>query len=717
MLKKVCVGFLFAAGVGLAIYGLEARADDLYQAAQQKQALAIYQKMTLDERIGQLLLPSYVLLSNSVSVDSKDCKNAVADGVQVSPAQIIKACGLDQIKKYHIGAVLTGGGPYFNAPTLRHWAALNALAATQHRLGSPLDPVLLTGNDAVHGNMHLQGAVIFPHNIGLGVTHDADLVRHMGQVIGQDSLSSGFNWVYAPTLAVAQDLRWGRTYESFGQQSALVKSLGAAYIEGFQSMQNNRLTGPVATAKHFIGDGATQYGFDEGDDAYSGTFKDFWQANGQGYEGAVAAQAATLMISYSAIDDQHSQNTTRMHFGGKWDILNQFKTTGISGSDGKQYRFSGFSVTDWQGATRAAYFYNLYHPTLSLAEVFAKSMNAGADMFMVAQGDTVNPFDATSPTNYTSIGEVFDALKSAYQDGLISESRLQDAVTRILAVKSLMQPRITQSYDVLQQQERALALRAAHESLVLLQNNHHVLPLKANQMKHVVLVGATDDLGTQNGGWTVNWQGQKGDQYFTGVDQVSSGALTLEQALKLHLPTSQFYHAGDALPKDATAANTVVISVVAEVPYAEYMGDIGNKQAIDEWYQAGGGNGTNAYLGLPQNQSLALQWSASDATAIASFKQQDMPVITIVYSGRPVILSEGGAQAPLVHSDAVVAAFLPGTLGGQALSDVLLGNYRFRSTVTGQSNTLSFPWPNNMSQVADHFSQGAQFPIGYGLAD
>ena len=696
----------------------DVQADDMYQ-DQHLEAQKIFNQMSLDEKIGQLLQPSYALLAETVSPNGIACKEALAVEAQSSNEVIVKACGLDQIQQYHLGTVLAGGGPYFNAPTLQNWANLNALAATQHRLGSPSDPIFLTGNDAIHGNTHIQGGVVFPQNIGLGVTHDPELVQQMGLLIGQDSLASGFNWIFMPTLAIAQDLRWGRTYESFGQDGELVKILGRAYIEGFQNIQDDRIVGPIATAKHFIGDGATKYGFDEGDDAYSGNANDFWLANGVGYEGAIQAHVATLMVSYTAINDQGTHNDTRMHFGGQWDILNQFKNKGIQGSDKTRYRFLGFAVSDWNGHTRAGYTYNLSHPALNLSEIYAKSMNAGVDMFMIGQGETFGHFP-NADGQYNTVEDAFNAIKNATQNGLISPEHLEDAVMRILQVKLVMAPEKNMDYPALQEKERKLALQAAQESLVLLKNNEKTLPLNRDKIKNVIFVGDTNDLGVQNGGWTINWQGQKGDQYYTGDDQISSGALTLEQAIKQNLPAeTQYYYANSvtqtSLPETLNADNSIVIAVVAEAPYAEFMGDIGNKEAPDIWYDVGVDNKTNLYFGLPQNQVLGLQYSDVEAQAIAQLKQQGIAVVTVVYSGRPIILSGGAVKSPLENSDVVIAAFLPGTLGGKALSDSIFGEYRFRSANEGKSNTLTFPWPENMTQVESHFKEGALFSIGYGL--
>lgn len=682
-----------------------------------KQANQLYNQMTLDEKIGQMLLPSYSLLATSVKPPSGKaagyrCQQALN---QVSTdQQIIKACGLNQIVTYHLGAVLQAGGPNYNAPTLKNWQNFNKLAQQVHKSASH-DPLLLIGNDAIHGNTHVAGSVVFPQNIGLGATHDPRLVQKIGQLVANDSLISGFNWVYMPTVALAQDLRWGRSYESFSQDPAWIRIFSMAYISGLQEINDNQIKGVLASVKHFMGDGATEYGLDEGNVQFNGTLHQFWLENGLGYEGAIEAGALNLMVSYSAINYQ------RMHYGGQWNLLNRFKNQGITGSDNQTYQFSGFAVSDYNGATRAAYFYNQRHPAKpleALPQKFAQAVNAGVDMLMLGTSDTTDPFNPDSSPNYTTIGQAFNALKEAYNQKLIPESRLHDAVTRILAVKLAMasQEKIT-DYDQLQAQERKIALAAVEESLVLLKNNNKTLPLTKSSIKHVILFGDVDDVGIQNGGWTINWQGQKGNQYYEGADKLSSGATTLLDALKTSLGSDvDFIKANkvSAYQQPYSAKDTVVISVLAEPPYAEYMGDIGNASEADQWYNSGIKTGQNKYMPARQSHSLALKWRYGEANQINELHQRGFSVITVVYSGRPMVLNEGGFRAPLPHSDVVIAAFLPGTLGGQAIVNAMLGEYRFGQN--GFSNRLNFPWPRNMEDVVTHFSEGALYPVGWGLS-
>jgi beta-glucosidase len=692
--------------------------DDIYtnHAAQAEQ---IYTKMTLDEKLGQLLVPSYVLLANSVSPTGELCDKALRQ-VNGSDSDIIKNCGLNQISQFHLGAVLTGGGPFYNAPTLANWKQLNDLAKTVHSK-QELDPLLLTGNDAIHINMHVQGGVMGPHQIGLGVTHDSELVKQIAYVTGKDSLFSGFNWVYMPTVAVVQDLRWGRSYEGFGEPSN-IKIMANAYISGLQEIESGKLNGALATAKHFIGDGATDYGLDEGNVTTTDTLSQFWLKNGSGYEAAVDASVGSIMVSYNSINDNP------MHFGGKWDIINQFTRHGIVGSDKNLYQFRGFTVSDWNAVTRAKYLYEqANHTQLSFESAIAMSINSGVDVLMIAQGDNQNPFDLNSPANFTSVADFIKQLKLAYTHNLISEARLHEAVTRILRVKLALKPTTApfSDYAQLQKKERELALQAAEEATVLLKNDNKLLPLNKAQIKNVVFVGDTNDIGIQNGGWTIQWQGQKGSQYFEGKDKVSSGAVSLEEGVQQALAGQKvnFYRVNSMAKLSQkmlnNAKDTIVIAVVAEPPYAEYMGDIANSYKVDPWYTFGAQTNANEHLSFPQRKELSLNFTALEARQIKQLRTKGAKVITVAYSGRPIILTDDGKtsySAPLNNSDAVIAGFLPGTLGGLAISNQIFGDYLFRSKASGKSNTLTFPWPRDMKDIENHFKAGSLFPTGYGLA-
>lgn len=680
------------------------------QPTHQQHAEAIYKTMSLDEKIGQLLLPSFRLLAMGASGES-NCKAAL-ETVKSSAASQIKACGFDQLATYHIGSVFEDGGPFYNEPTLNNWQLLAHLAKEAHQPNQK-DPLLLLGTDAVHGNQHVAGTVIFPQNINLGMTHNPALIREIALLTAQDVLFSGFNWVYAPTVAAATDLRWGRTYESYGQDPDLLRLFAKEYITGSQQQ------GALATVKHFFADGGTAYGLDEGNVITQSSERQLWSVHGAGYEGAVDANVGSMMVSYNAI------NGDPMHFGGAFDSINRFKREGITNTYGKVYRFPGFVVSDYNGAWRAAYMANgeTKENKLNFIDSLAKTINSGVDMLMLGLNDTVNPYDIKSSLNYTSVGEVHRALKQVVDKGLISEERLKEAVTRILAVKLSMKPQVLSAADfaALQKKERDVALAAAQQSLVLLKNEKQLLPLNVDAIKNVVLLGEVDDIGLQNGGWTVNWQGQKGNRYFDntvdGHFADSSGATTLSEGLKQLLPKNVRYlsetDAVKSLP-ELDPKNTIAVLVLAEPPYAEYMGDIGNNILVDKWYQKGVQDSESAYMPAQQKQSLAILPTLNQFAVLQKLRQQGVPVITVLYSGRPLVITQG-ARAPLLLSDAFIAAFLPGTLGGKAIANAMTGHYYFAQAPNTHSNTLSFPWPRDDNDIAQHFANGSLFPIGYGL--
>lgn len=208
---------------------------------------------------------------------------------------------------------------------------------------------LLIGTDAVHGDQHVTGTILFPHNIGIGATHNPDLAEKIGFWTKRDVQRTGFNWSYAPTVAVGHDYRWGRLYESYGSNLSVLKTLASRFICALQGIVDDRyLSGILATPKHFIADGDTKKGIDQGD-SFKKSLEQCWEQNGAGYEAAVNESAGSIMASYSSLND------IPMHFGGAFNILNRFLHQGIEGSGGKIYRFPGFVVSDYVGVSKAAY--------------------------------------------------------------------------------------------------------------------------------------------------------------------------------------------------------------------------------------------------------------------------------------------------------------------------------------------------------------------------
>jgi beta-glucosidase len=564
---------------------------------------ALLAKMTLDEKIGQM-----------VQVDSSALKNKT------------------DVQKYFLGSVLSGGGsdPADNRPEtwLKQVNEFQA-QALQTRLKIPL----LYGVDAVHGHNNILGAVIFPHHIGLGATHDPALVEKAERVTAAEVAGTGIRWAFAPCIAVARDIRWGRTYESFGQSTEQVSELGAAAVRGFQGnkLDSNSV---LACAKHFAGDGGTENGKDQGNTVCDeATFRKLYLPP---YEAAIKSGAGSIMVSFS------SWNGQKMH--GNKHLL----TDVLKGELG----FQGFLVSDWAAIDQLGPDYKTD---------IAASINAGLDMVMIPNG----------PGEGNNYRDFIADLKALVATQEVPMARIDDAVRRILRVKFQMglfdstavNPSLTAAIG--SPEHRQVARECVRESLVLLKNSNHVLPLKKNLGSLAVVGKAADDLGIQCGGWTIDWQGKAGN--------VTTGGTTLLAAIKKTVGAETvvtFSPDGSNLKKA-----DVVIVVVGEEPYAEMKGD---------------------------RQDLSL--APADAALIAKAKATGAPVVTLLYSGRPLVLG-----STLDQSDAFLAAWLPGTEGA-GITDVLFGEQ-------GPTGKLPRLWPVSNDQLSvDHVAGKPLFPAGFGLA-
>ncbi|HEV2695639.1 MAG TPA: glycoside hydrolase family 3 N-terminal domain-containing protein [Verrucomicrobiae bacterium] len=566
---------------------------------------ALLAQMTLDEKIGQM-----------VQVDS---------GVLTDRADVAK---------YFLGSVLSGGSSdpaAGNSP--QAWLNLEQefqAQALQTRLKIPI----LYGIDAVHGHNNIDGAVIFPHHVGLGATHDPKLIRRAERVTAEEVAGTGIRWAFAPCIAVAQDERWGRTYESYGEDTALVSELGAAAVTGLQGKALSSDSGTVlACAKHFIGDGGTENGKDQGNTVCDETtLRKLYLPP---YQAAIKAGVGSIMVSYS------SWNGKKMH-GNKYLLTDVLKG---------ELGFKGFLVSDWAAIDQIStdYKYDV-----------EQSVNAGLDMVMIPYG----------PGKKGNFVEFIDDLKALVAEGKVSQARIDDAVRRILLVKFQMgifdstatDPKLTEAIG--SPAHREIARECVSESLVLLKNENHALPL-AKKLKHLVVVGeAADDLGVQCGGWTIDWQGRKG--------AVTSGGTTILTAIRQTAsPETVVSFSADG--SDVAGADAVIV-VVGEAPYAEMKGDRHD-------------------LNLPE----------ADLNLIAKVKSSGAPVVTILLSGRPLILNSA-----LADSSAFVAAWLPGT-EGQGVADVLFGDHKF----TGKTSRT---WPASNQHVrAGDGAEKPLFAFGYGL--
>ena len=484
----------------------------------------------------------------------------------------------EDMRRYRFGSYLNGGngGPYGNEyAEASEWLKLADemyLASVEPMPGG--EPVIPTmwGTDAVHGHTNIIRATIFPHNIALGATRDADLVRRVGEATAVEIEVTGIDWNFSPTIAVAQDDRWGRTYESYSEDPAIVAPLGAALVEGLQGRKGdpNRLGAGhvIATAKHFFGDGGTDQGVDQGE--VTGDIEALKAIHAAPYPAAIAAGVETIMASFNSI------NGEKMH--GNKSLL----TDVLRGELG----FDGLVVGDWNGHGQVAGCTNTDCP---------QSLLAGLDIYMVP--------DDWKGLLETTVAQV--------KDGTIPMARLDEAVTRILRVKmragllgDMLQPSRRPNagdYALLGSDDhRAIAREAVAKSQVLLKNNG-ILPLKKGA--NILVAGsAADDIAQASGGWTLTWQGggDLDNSYFPGATSIWKG---LETAVKEGGGSATLSPDGQYSSKPDAA-----VVVFGEEPYAEFAGD-------------------RKHLGFTDEEGLGL---------LRKFKAEGVPTVAVFLSGRPM---------------------------------------------------------------------------------
>lgn len=452
-------------------------------------------QMTLEEKVGQMTQAERGALKN------------IAD-----------------IKKYFLGSLLSGGGssPSNNAPL--SWAEMYdgfQAVALQTRLKIPL----LYGIDAVHGHNNVKGAVIFPHNIGLGCTRNPDLVQNAMSVVAKEVAGTGIDWTFAPCIAVPRDERWGRTYEGFGETPELQSMMAPAAVKGFQGNLSGGRTEILACAKHFVGDGGTTGGDDQGNTQL--TEAELRAIHLPGYIEAIKQGVGSIMVSYS------SWNGEKAH--GYAPLLTDL----LKGELG----FKGFVVSDWAGIDQLPGDYS---------SDIERSINAGIDMVMV-------------PINYEYfIGE----LKKLVTAGRVPMTRIDDAVRRILRVKIQMglfeKPFTDRSLtpSIGSGEHRAVARECVRQSLVLLKNADSTLPLKKTLSRIHVAGKNADNIGNQCGGWTISWQGSSGN--------ITDGTTIFDAIKQTVSPYTVVSYSSDG--SGASGADVGIV-VVGETPYAEGAGD------------------------------------------------------------------------------------------------------------------------------------------------
>ncbi|KAG7023334.1 hypothetical protein SDJN02_14359 [Cucurbita argyrosperma subsp. argyrosperma] len=545
----------------------------------------LMRRMTLQEKIGQM-----VQIERSVATP-------------------------DVMKNYFIGSVLSGGGSVPAAKaTAETWVNMvNEIqkGSLATRLGIPM----IYGIDAIHGHNNVYNATIFPHNVGLGVTRDPELLRRIGDATALEVRATGIPYVFAPCIAVCRDPRWGRCYESYSEDHKIVQQL-TEIIPGLQGEipANSRKGIPfvagkqkvAACAKHFVGDGGTVRGIDENNTVidYNGLLSIHMPA----YLNSIRKGVATVMVSYS------SWNGMRMH--ADHDL--------VTGYLKNKLKFKGFVISDWQGIDRIT-----SPPHANYSYSVQAGVGAGIDMVMV-------------PENFT---EFIDELTRQVKNDIIPMSRIDDAVHRILRVKFLMglfeNPLADNSFinHLGSKEHRELAREAVRKSLVLLKNgpsaDQPLLPLPKKAAKILVAGTHADNLGYQCGGWTITWQGQSGNDLTVGTTILNAVKNTVDPA------TEVVYNENPDASYVKSNKFSYAIVVVGEPPYAEMFGDSSN-------------------LSISEPGPSAIKNVCSNVKCVV-----------VVVSGRPVVM-----QPYVETANALVAAWLPGT-EGQGVADLLFGDDGF----------------------------------------
>jgi len=559
------------------------------------------------------------------------------------------------LRRYKLGSILAGGnaapGDDVRASAARWLALVDAFYRASVADVSPAHPPIpiLFGIDAVHGNARIPGATVFPHNVGLGAAHDTALIEKIGQATAEEVAATGIDWTFAPTIAVVRDVRWGRSYESYSEDPALVAAYAGAMVTGLQGAAGtSQFMGPgrvLATIKHFLGDGGTIAGRDQFDDRSDE--RTLREVHAAGYPPGISAGALIVMASYN------SWQGTKMHAN------HALLTDVLKG----RWQFPGFVVGDWNAQEELPGCSKFDCPDMLMA---------GVDMVMAP--------DSWRQNYQNLLGQV--------QSGRIPPARLEDAVRRILRVKVMAglfrkpapneRPGAGQ-FDLLgSPAHRAIAREAVRKSLVLLKNNHQLLPLDAHA--RILVTGAlANDIGAQCGGWSIDWQGDHNtNSDFPGATSIFSGIKAAVEA------------AGGSveLSPDGSFRQRPVAAIVVygETPYAEFEGD-----------------------------RETLEFSPDDQRHLQLLRRlhaQGIPVVSVFISGRPMWVNR-----ELNASDAFVAAWLPGSEGA-GVADLLFRqpDGSMREDFTAR---LGFSWPATAMPVTFSDSgsvRGALFARGFGLS-
>lgn len=664
-MKPICVKILLIACLAFTSCSQTSKQERTVS----KKVDAILNQMTLAEKVGQMTQVDMRLLD--------------------SP---------QDIKTYHIGSILSGGGSVPKTNTPKGWLEMvNGFQeiALSNRLGIPL----IYGIDAVHGHNNVLGATVFPHNLALGASNDTDLVYRVNKATAIEVAATGIHWTFSPCITIPQDARWGRFYEGFGQTTDIVDGLTKAAILGYQdrlsSVQNKQV---AACAKHFIGDGATLWGtgtrvdgqhtyhIDRGDVQLDD--KSLREIYLPPYKTAIATDVKTIMASFNSVRGE------KCH-GSRYLLTDLLK---------EELGFAGFVVSDWAGIDEIPGDYK--------SDVI-NGINAGIDMVMVP--------GIMKGQNQQHYKTFIKLLIDAVNEGSVPMERINDAVRRILKVKMEIglfdDPLIDDSYlgKLGSSEHRALAREAVQKSAVLLKNEG-VLPFDKS-ISITVVGSAANNLGVQNGGWTSDWQG-----FFTpdfhfldyNADRVLTKAEYNTQLEKIfenkfnpadwigHFNEIDLDKNGKVSPADFTAfmanrvlqpSGTTILDGIKTVAPAAKISYEPNAHTLPE------GDVVLAVIGeYPYAEGFGddadLRLNKADLEVLERVNASGNKVVVLLLSGRPLLVHDMEAQW-----DAFVVSFLPG-MAGEGIADVLFGDANPKAK-------LSFTWPTMADGSGILYAQGS----------
>jgi beta-glucosidase len=622
-------------------------------------------RMTLAEKVGQMGQINVEVLQGS--------PDTPWDRGPLTPALMTNVLDTNRI-----GSILSGGGAW---PPVgddgKAWAdEINAiqkfaLEAPNNRLGIPI----IYGADAVHGHNNLFDATMVPHQIGLGATFDPALAERLGQSTARAVRATGVVWDFSPVLDTERDLRWGRSYEPFGEDPLLTGTLGAATISG---LQGGNLAGPgsvAATAKHFAGYSAPDSGMDRTNATISQA--ELQDLHLPPFQQGIDAGVATVMVNSGSVNGEPVHASHHM----LTDVLRG------------QLHFKGLVISDWQDVENLI---TKYHVAANMEDALALAVNAGLDMSMI-------PLDADGFTQN---------LTKAVTDGKIPQSRIDDAVSHILALKFRLglfeHPYVDASKAnaaVEDPANRPLARKAAQESLVLLGNRRGLLPLSDRTHRLLVTGPNSDSPINQLGGWSVGWQGAFGLPSDIPIPEVTTIKEGVQQAAG---PGTQVVWKQGAPVADTTNRNAT----------PDPLNDASNPTAIADRQEAvDAASGVDAVVvavgespyAEGQGDDATPELTSAQAKLVDDLKATGKPVIVVVVAGRPLVMNH-----QLDEADASLMAFLPGSEGGAAIGDALFGKFN-------PSGRLPVSWPKSSDQLPLAYNEHGKpydprYPFGYGLS-